>query len=83
MKQNAALKPSRRPKFRDYREQVYSSHFKPVTYDFPRTSVKKLEELKNDIRREAGKERRRQFAVLLLIVAVVFTTAVFFFSKHG
>ncbi|MBC9794847.1 hypothetical protein [Sinomicrobium weinanense] len=83
MKQNAALKPSRRPKFRDYREQMHSSDFKRTTYDFPRVSAKKLEELKRDIRRVAGRERRRQFAALLLISVVVSVAAVLFLSKPG
>lgn len=83
MKQNAALKPSRRAKFKDYREQMYSSDFKRVTYDFPKISAKKLKELKSDIRKEAGRERKIQLTALLLISAVVFISAVFLLSNPG
>lgn len=73
IRQNAALKISRRNKFKGAnRAGIFSKkeHPKPE-YDFPEVSKPELERIKMKIREGASKENRKQQAYLMLFALVV------------
>lgn len=77
IRQNAALKVSRRNKFKGNNRETNFSKKKlsKPEYDFPKVSNSELKLLKNKIKEEAIKERKKQLIVLILFavgVTIVF-----------
>ena len=79
IRQNAALKVSRRDKFKgNNRKGFYSKkeQSKPE-YDFPKVSDSELKLIKSKIKKEALKEHRKQLLIWVLFaiaVVIVFIT---------
>jgi len=76
IRQNAALKSSRRNKFKGGNN--YSNTIVKSEYNFPEVSKSELEIIKSKIRKDASKENKKQriylifFAVVVLIVILIF-----------
>ncbi|WP_372794078.1 hypothetical protein [Lutibacter sp.] len=76
IRQNAALKVSRRNKFKGGNK--YSNTVVKSEYDFPEVSNSELERIKTKIREEASKENKKRrvylifFAVAVLVVFIIF-----------
>jgi len=80
IRQNAALKVSRRNKFKGNNRKINFSkkeHPKPE-YDFPEISKSKLKLIKTKIKEEARKEHRKQhmywvcFAIGVFVIFMIF-----------
>lgn len=77
IRQNAALKVSRRNKFKgNNRAGIFSKKINPKPeYDFPKISNSELERIKTKIRENASKENKKQLLIWILfavVVAIVF-----------
>ena len=73
IRQNAALKVSRRNKFKDNNRKINFSK-KTTTkpeYDFPKVSKSDLEIIKSHIKENALKENKKQLLLLALFVSIV------------
>ncbi len=76
IRQNAALKVSRRNKFKGGNK--YSNTAVKSEYDFPEVSNSELELLKTKIREDASKENKKRqvylifFATVVLIIFLIF-----------
>ena len=74
IRQNAALKVSRRNKFKGGNTYTTISNLK-TEYDFPEVSNSKLELIKFKIREEALKDRKKQYlywVLSILLIALAF-----------
>ena len=77
IRQNAALRDSRRNKFKGGNKYSNASNSK-TEYDFPKVTSSELEIIKNKIRKEAGRENKKQrifwtlFAIAVTIVFLFF-----------
>ena len=78
IKQNTALKASRRNKFKGGNSYSNVSNSK-TEYDFPNVLNSELELIKSKIRNEAKKANRKQFANWVLISLII---VIFFFNYY-
>jgi len=79
IRQNAALKVSRRNKFKGNNRETNFSKKKSSKpeYDFPKVTSSELKLIKAKIKEEAIKERKKQLLILMLFaiaVTIVFLT---------
>ena len=80
IRQNAALKVSRRNKFKGNNRKInFSKKEQPKPeYDFPKISISKLKLIKTKIKEEARKEYRKQhiywlfFAIGVFVIFMIF-----------
>jgi inner membrane protein involved in colicin E2 resistance len=71
IKQNNALKNTRRRKFKGGNDYSKISTTK-TEYDFPKVSKLKLDQLKTSIRAKAKKETKKQLKFIIIFIVITF-----------
>ena len=84
MRQNRAMRASKRDKFKENNQKgIYSKKTDlKVEYDFPEISEKDLEHLKSEIREKVQRENKKQILIMLFGVIICFTIIILFIKYY-